>query len=225
MIRRDYILRMLQEFLEVLSRIRALKQGQLWREAAAALDPEFQRLLGSGADAVLGLSDTELLARLIRSDPPQATREKTFMLIALLKEAGEVATADGKDGSRYYVKAVHLLLELLAQGDILDCPEFVPRVDELVRTLEGVPLPVETQARLMQHFERSGEFAKAEDRLYGIAETAPGHPGLLEFGMAFYERLRRQGDDALLAGNLPRAELETGAAEWQARLGQPAARS
>jgi len=34
MIRRDYILRMIEEFIQALSRIRALKKDQLWSEAA-----------------------------------------------------------------------------------------------------------------------------------------------------------------------------------------------
>jgi len=69
MIRRDYILRMIEEFIQALSRIRALKKEQLWPEAAAILDEEFQRLIGGGARAVAGLSQTELIARLIRGEP------------------------------------------------------------------------------------------------------------------------------------------------------------
>jgi hypothetical protein len=36
MIRRDYILRMLAEFFEALSRIRSLQKGQKWGEASLA---------------------------------------------------------------------------------------------------------------------------------------------------------------------------------------------
>ena len=51
MIRRDYILRMIEEFMQALSRIRSLKQDQHWQEAAGALDEEFNRLIGEGAHA------------------------------------------------------------------------------------------------------------------------------------------------------------------------------
>ena len=67
MIRRDYILRMIQEFVQVLSRLKSLKRGQLWREAGGVLDQEFQRLTGAGAAAVAQLTDTELLARLSKA--------------------------------------------------------------------------------------------------------------------------------------------------------------
>jgi hypothetical protein len=43
-IRRDYILRMIEEFVQALARISALKKDRLWQEAAGVVDEEFQRL-------------------------------------------------------------------------------------------------------------------------------------------------------------------------------------
>src|SRR5438132_525575 len=64
MIRRDYILRMIEEFIQALARINSLKKTQRWDEASEALDAAFQRLVGEGAEAVTRLSETELLAKL-----------------------------------------------------------------------------------------------------------------------------------------------------------------
>jgi hypothetical protein len=83
--------------------------------------------------------------------------------------------------------------------------------------LHGSPLPLETQALLMQHYERSGEFAKAEDALFAMLEAEPGNAGLVNFGASFYKRLQGQSDAALAAGNLPRSELEAGLAELRKR--------
>ncbi|HEV2209521.1 MAG TPA: DUF6483 family protein [Verrucomicrobiae bacterium] len=218
MLRRDYILRMVDEFLEVLARIRGLKREQHWREAALATDDEFRKLVGSGADALLALSDTELLAKLIQSEPTQVTRDKTLMLATLLKERGDLAAGEGRDSVPYHLKALHLLLEVLARDEPDDCPEFVPRVDELVGALGTTAVPLATQARLMQHFERTGQFGKAEDRLYEMLEQEPDQAGLVEFGLAFYDRVAQHSDAALAEGNLPRAELEAGKGElWQRR--------
>jgi uncharacterized protein DUF6483 len=220
-IRRDYILRMLEEFFEVLSRLRSLKQGQLWKEAAGTLDEQFQKLVGADARAALKLTETELLARLIQGEPTQAVREKTQMLVALLKESGEVAAAEGRqeESGAFYVKALDLILDLLAQGEVSDRPEFVPPVDALVSALGGEALPLTTQVRLMQHYERSGQFAKAEDILFAILESHPHHPGLLEFGTRFYERLQHQSDSSLAAGNLPRTELPAGLQKLMTAVG------
>src|SRR5438552_12694541 len=96
MIRRDYFLRMIEEFMQVLARLSSLKQGQHWQQATETLDEAFQRLIGSGAAAVAGLSETELLARLIQGEPTQIVHQKTLLLTSLLKEAGDLAAAQNR---------------------------------------------------------------------------------------------------------------------------------
>src|SRR3989442_1727286 len=161
MIRRDYILRMIQEFMEALSRIRALKKGQRWQEASGTLDEEFQRLIGAGPEAVARLTETELLARLIQGDSTQTVRDKTLMLTSLLKEAGDVAVGQERleQGRSCYLKALHLLLETLARGAVFESRAFVPQVDEVVSNLHHAPLPPPTHALLIQHYERAARVA------------------------------------------------------------------
>jgi hypothetical protein len=112
---------------------------------------------------------------------------------------------------------LHLLLETLAREESFALPDFVPRVELFATALQGSPLPLETQALLMQHYERSGQFAKAEDALFAMFEAEPGNAGLVEFGASFYKRLQGQSDAALASGNLPRPELEAGLAELRTR--------
>lgn len=219
MIRRDYILRMIEEFIQALARIRSLKQGQHWNEASGELDAEFKKLIGDDLQAVARLSETELLARLMQDGPTHALREKTLVLTTLLKEAADVATEEGRqeDSRECYLKALHLLLDTLSRGEIFDCPEFVPKVELLRESLQTAPLPTRTHALLMQHYERSGEFAKAEDALFAMLDAEPDNNAIVEFGLAFYERLRAQSDAALNAANLPRAEVLEGLKDLQSR--------
>lgn len=219
MIRRDYILRMIEEFMQALSRIRSLKQGQHWNEASGKLDAELKKLIGDDVRAITRLSETELLARLMQDGPTHALREKTLVLTTLLKEAGDVATAADreKEGRECYLKALHLLLDTLGRGDVFDCPEFVPKVEMLKVALATAPLPARTHAMLMQHYERTGEFAKAEDALFAMLDAEPDNDAIVDFGIAFYQRLLSQGDATLSAANLPRAEAEEGLKELQAR--------
>lgn len=215
MIQRDYILRMLEDFFAVLSRIRALKQGQQWDKAGEELDSEFQRLVKAGPEAIADLSDTELMARLIQGEPTLVVRQKSAMLTSLLKEAGDIAAGRGETekSRRYYLKGLNLLLEVLATGDVGEFPEFAPRVEGFTAALGDSPLPLTTLARLMQHHERLGEFGKAENELFEMVEANPQNQGLLEFGIAFYERLAAKTDGQLEEGGLPRMELESGLAE------------
>ena len=134
MIRRDYILRMVAEFLELLSRIQSLKRDQRWQEARGTLEEQCRNFMGAGVLEIARLSETELLAKLIQGEPTQVVRDKVFILTRLLKEAGDVATGEGRlDESRtFYLKGLHLLLYTLAQGNAAEWPDFVPRVDMLV---------------------------------------------------------------------------------------------
>ncbi len=220
MIRRDYLLRMIAEFLELLSRLQSLKRGQLWGEATGLINAEFERLIGAGAEAVERLSETELLAKVIQGEPTQVVRDKTLMLTALLKEAGDAAAAQGREeqSRAFFLKGLHLLLDVLSQGEISDWPEFVPKVEVFTSAIGEGSLPVPTLARLMQHYERAGSFAKAEDALFDIVQADPRLPGLLEFGTSFYERIGRQKDRVLEEGNLPRPELEAGFQELRRAL-------
>jgi hypothetical protein len=219
MIRRDYILRMLAEFFETLSRIRSLQKGQNWNEASAAADKEFQRLISADAELASGLSETELLARLINGEPSLAVRDKTLMLAALFKEQGDIARGQGRieAGTACYLKGLHLLLGVLAHEGPAEFPEFVPRIETFLNALSDVSLPMTTQVMLMRHFEQSGEFGRAEDALFSMLEAEPENSALLDFGISFYERLQGKTDNALQEGNLPRTEIEAGLSQLLAR--------
>ncbi len=219
MIRRDYILRMIEEFIQVLARVNSLKKSQLWQEAGGVIDAEFQRLVGAGPQAVSKMTETEILAKIIQSEPTQVVHYKAGLLTALLHQAGEVATAQNQleEGRACYLKGLNLLLETLANWDTSDFPEFLPKVEVFVIALQDTPLPLTTQARLMQHYERIGAFGKAEDALFTLLETQPNEPKLLDFGIAFYQRLARQSDASLIAGNLARAEINAGISDLERR--------
>jgi len=208
---------MIQEFAEALARIRALKNGEQLGEASLLTETEFKRITGLDSESVLKLSETELLARLIQSEPLHAVREKMFFLTTLLKETGDIAAAEGRvDESRAcYLKGLHLLLDSLARGDGFEQPEFVPKVELFVGALDE--LPTHTDVLLMEHYERIGQFGKAEDCLFAILEADPKNQAVLEFGISFYERLLGHSDVRLADGNLPRAEVEAGLAELRAR--------
>jgi hypothetical protein len=201
----------------VISRLNSLKNGQLWLDAATELDEAFQKLIGTGTDGVATLGETELLARIIAGESTLAVREKTLVLVRMLKEAGDVEAGRGDDEKNRmaYLKGLHLLLHSVATGDLEDWPEFVPTVESLLLCLGDSPLPQATLAMLMQHYEMAGDYARAEDMLFAMAQSGPVDDTVRSFGETFYERLRGLTDDVLVRGRLPRAELDAGLAEWR----------
>jgi len=143
MVRRDYILRIIQEAAQLISRIRALKKEQRWSEAEGSLDTEVKSLVGVNVQTVAKLSQTELLALVIRGESTLAVKEKALILSALLNEAGDIATAQNRDeeSRSCYLKGLHLLLDALKEGDVFEFPEFVPRVEIFLSALKDSPLP------------------------------------------------------------------------------------
>lgn len=219
MIRRDYLLRQIEEFVAVLAKIAGLTKDQQWQAASALAAGEFQRLAGMDASEAVRLSGTELLARLIQGEPTRVVEAKAFMLATLLKTNGDLLASQGKlqESRRYYLKGLHLLLETFGRNEITEHPGFVPAVEAFLTGLRDAPLPLETGVMLMRHYEQAGEFAQAEDTLFDLLEAEPANAALLDFGTAFYRRLLGLSNDALAAGNLPRAEVEAGLAEVDKR--------
>ena len=211
MIRRDFILRMIEEWGRALAQIRALRQGGRAQEAREAVDAECQKLTALGVAGILRLSDTELLARVSEEQLAQTVHLRTLAVITLLREAAEITSAERPVEAREIsLRALLLLLEVLAQENSGDFPEFVPKVEALVTALQAEPLPPQTLVLLMRHYEETGQYAKAEDALYSLLDALGADREVVGFGRAFYERVLRHSDAVLLAGNLPRKEAEQG---------------
>ena len=220
MIRRDYIVDQIERFAAVLAEILGFTKKAEWENASATATEEFQRLTGVDAPQALRMSDTELLARLIQGEPTHVAESKVFMLATLFKATGDVMAGQGRtqESRQHYLKGLHLLLDTLDRTAIGERPDFVPAVEAFVIGLGGSPLPTKTNAMLMRHYERAGEFGKAEDALFALAEAEPPGAELLEFGAAFYQRLLGRSDAALIAGNLSRAEAQAGLADFRAKM-------
>jgi hypothetical protein len=222
MIRRDYILRMIEKIVQVLMGVREKMSEHNEVEAEQMLDQVFRELVGLGPLEVSRLSEMELLALLMKDDPTQVLREKSLLLVALLEEAARLRTAQGKseESETCRIKALDLLLSIQLQDVDLELPAFVPRIgamhDELSEA--GVTLPLRTLAALWRQYERTGAFARAEDVLFKLLEAEPENTALHSEGRAFYERLLRESDASLEAGNLPRKEVEAGLAELGTRM-------
>jgi hypothetical protein len=219
MLRRDYILRLIEEFGRALARILDEKQRNLWPEARASIQDQVRALTGTDLDGVASLTDTELLDCLMKTGDFRGAGPKPLLLARVLLEATDPNLPQSPDTARALrLKALHLLLYAALHGEVHDWPEFVPTIEGVVRQFEPGSLPLHTHALLMQHFERAGDFAQAENALFAMADLAGDYPALQALGLAFYQRLLAKPDNALENGNLPRAEVEAGQREFRERI-------
>lgn len=223
MIRRDYLLRMIEEFARALARLRRRKEAGDWSGAGQMIEEELRGLFGGTRECLLQFSESELLARLLAGEPTASVRDRTLALAALLKEAGDIAVAEERpqEARIFHLKGLNLLLHALAVNDPAELPEFAPTI-ELFRTALGEEgLPTRTEALLMMHYERLGAWSLAEDSLFRLAAADPDNDAVYDLGAEFYARLRGKDDETLVRGDLPRGELEEGFAELQRTLRRP----
>lgn len=218
MMRQDYILRMIEQIGQMIARILHHRSIDDVPAAREEVNQGLQDLLGLTVDEVLEEADRSLLSRCLDGGPSLLARQRALALIALLNQEAENCGAQGNAARAElcHLKCLTLLLECPPAPEVAD-PEFVPRVERLLLGLEKVSLPLGTQGAIMYHFERVGDFARAEDWLFRMRDASNSDPAVLELGDSFFKRLRGLSDVELEAGNLPREEVLSGQREWQAR--------
>jgi hypothetical protein len=215
MIRKDYILRLIEQFGVLWARLLTQLRSGLLHDARATLDLAYQQLLGLDGDMVRARSSGELLARLRFGAEPEVGHERSAMLSALLAADGERAVGQGQPdlGATFYQKALDIALALRIGQPDAPLPDYAPEVERLVDALRDYDLPFDTNRLLLQYYKLRGAFAKAEDALFDLLGQAPGSPNVAALGEGFYDRLERRSDAELRAGDFSRDEIAAGREE------------
>ncbi|MCG8352726.1 MAG: DUF6483 family protein [Chloroflexales bacterium] len=216
MIRDDYVMRMIKQFAQIVAYILGLRRSNQYPLALISIDNALRELLGLGSESVARLSDSELLALVKFSAQSELWRERGAILATLLQEEGNILVLQEQPeaGQQRHLRALQVLLEVVIDTDQAPLPNYTPSVEELLEILHDIQLPVKTSAALIHYYEQAQAYSKAEDLLFELRNAHPNDADISAFGLAFYERLRQQSDDDLIAGNLPRDEVEASLAEW-----------
>jgi len=220
MLREDYILSWIRRYLQWMAELFGLVRAQNHELALRRIDMILRTLLEVGPDSVTKLTDGEILARLTLGDPPQLVQEKFVVLAAVLEQLGIVFLDKNQPeiARDCFVKALHLIVGLKLRGSTPQLLEHAPTLERLTERLRHMVVPERTWASLMLLFEREGKYAKAEDALFTLLDSAPDNREAIELGIEFYKRLGVLSDEALEAGDLPRTEVSSGLAELEQRL-------
>lgn len=215
MYQRDYIMRMIEQLGQFLTRILGLKEAKKFDAARMEIDRAGKILLGLDMSLIRVLTDEKIISLL---QPTGSLDSGRCLLIAeLLREEGEICKLQGKDDERYscYSKSLSLFLEALAVNAHFRTQEYLAKIDLLIAYLKQTTLPAHIDEKLFRYFEMTGEYARAENLLFQLIEA--DHPGMLEEGIRFYQRLLAKTDSGLEQGNLPREEVEEGLRVLQGR--------
>ncbi|ANS75813.1 hypothetical protein AWM70_15480 [Paenibacillus yonginensis] len=207
MLRRDYLVRMIEDMTEAVGAIFGLKQQKKHTEALWEVDDLFKRHFRLNSQLLNSLSVKDIIDMFRLGDKVEA--DKLQSMARLMKEEGliylELNNSD--EGLKRLMKALHLFIYSVFHGADKELWSVDKEVSGVLEAIKGYRLPVETEKLLFRYEEQEQRFDKAEDCLFRLRKD--GEIGREE-AAAFYERLLKLDDETLEQGGLPREEVLEG---------------
>lgn len=202
----DFLTRVQEQLARTLTRARQLGSAGRTDEALAALHDAQRSIVGLDSDLLRRIGSADLLLLLGGAGTPDT--EKCLQCAELLAAEVELRAARGEADPAGAQKALDLLLNALDAE-----PGFAPHYEEYLRALTrglGNAVPLHTQEALVSAYTHAGRFDEAENWLYRLLDAEP--EAAQARAEAFYRELLVLDDGVLLAGGLPRDEVEEGLA-------------
>ncbi len=219
MIHRDYIMRMLELFAASIAKILGLKEQKQYIEAVAEIDRAGELFFGMDFKLIKLLSDTDLI-RLLRSGG-FLDIDKCGVLAELLRQEAEILGLQNKHDEclARQTTALSLFLEGFLQSEKMRGSEIILKIEGLIEKTRTIEFPIDVKRKLFSYYENSGKFHKAEDVLFELPVTGPKE--MYDEGIAFFERLACKPDHELIAGQLPREEVQRGLEDFKKQYQSP----
>lgn len=214
MLRRDYLVRMIEEMTEVLGKVFNLKQERKFTEALWQMDDLYKKQFRLSSDLLRSLSAKDITEMFHTGGKLEA--DKLQNLAYLMKEEGELLHASGEkdEGILTLMKSLHLYLEASRGGADPLLWQLDEQIDNLMINLNQYRLPKVTEELRLQYEEGKGRYGRAEDIIYVMLQE---QWMTNEEGIAFYERLLTLNEDKLAQGGLPIDEVNEGLNQLRAQ--------
>lgn len=211
MIQRDFIMRMVQQFVAALLRVINLRtEGQV-EEANKAIEQAYRSALGCGSEFIESLSSDEML-NMMRSGI--FSPEQLLIAARLIEE--QAAGEEESDSADRLAKSLHLYLGVFAGPGSIILAEHAERIDLLVERIAVEQLTQQTLLLGVSYYASVGSFDRAESMLFHAADQEPHSSEVVACGRAFYRDLEALPDDRLTGGGLPREEMMQGRLDFDA---------
>ncbi|MBQ4901978.1 hypothetical protein KB559_24500 [Paenibacillus sp. Marseille-P2973] len=213
MLRKDYLVRMIEEMTEIIGKVFDLKQQKKWIEALWELDELYKKQFRLNSRLIGSLGAKDIVELMRTGGTVEA--DKLQSLARLVKEEGEIYSQTGQSDESIFrlMKALHLYLAAGQHGTDRTLWNLDGEVRELLTRLQGYRLPPDTERLLLSYEESEGRYDQAENALYRLFQDGVA---TIEEGIAFYERLLLIDRERLEQGGLPEQEVREGLQSWMA---------
>lgn len=215
MFENDFIMRMVHQLTQVLVRIFKKIEGEKIDEAYLEMQAACKRFLGLDLDYLLNLSNQDLIN--IFGKDGKIDSEKSYIIAQMLFfEANIREKKNDISSGELYTRSLELFLKSLPEIDETLKYDTVSTIDRILLKTRDQDLSKGIYKLLISYYEDKGEFAKAEDCIFELAEI--GCEDALEIGESFYSSLLDRTDTELKHGNLSRIEAKEGLEELRAKF-------
>lgn len=214
MIQRDYIMRLIEQFFQVLKRVLSYREEKRYAEALTATRKAYKAFIGVDA----GFVDSQSAQGLIEMGrsglfgPEQLT-----MTAKLLREEAEAL--EGLEvpieANNRRIKALTLFFEMFLSDQAPRLNVFREDADALLAQLEQTGLPLDLARRAPLWHEQQSRLGDAEDAWFRLADAVEAGDRTMFEGEEFYARLQGLSDEELGQGGLERDEVADGKQAWR----------
>jgi hypothetical protein len=207
MIRSDYFMRQIEQFVNALAEIIFGKKNK--QETLLELDKIAKNYLGLDIAIIESMSFNQL--KTVFEIDINQYHMKCFMAAELLYKKFKTERLD-IDSSMInlenYLKSFELYFEAIQDNKYFQNLNVYDRMNELIKVISKYQIVPNIKFKIMRFFEISGNFAAAEDMLFDLIDEK--YNRIQEEGIKFYTRLLDLSDSKLAMGNLPREEVYEG---------------
>jgi hypothetical protein len=216
MIRKDFIMRMIQQLSNFIAKIITNKNAENYDEALRNIDSAFENILGLNFNLLDTLSADDIAELLGISKDKSMGSMKCVVAARLLKEKAEVQKVLKKDDSvtlLYYQKALILYLHGMPNMGYSeqDTTTYYDDIEYIADKL-GSSISAELMYKLFCIYRSNERYDKAENWLFRLNEAQ--YPGILNIGRAFFKELSTVDEHKLRSGNMTKEEIDEGLADF-----------
>src|SRR5438876_5874628 len=176
MIRRDYVMRMVQELTQALARVLFLKKAHQYPQAVQEIERVLMKFWNLTSEQIKLLPLDEWIELCRKEEGPMG--EKLVGLADLFREQDELlAVAESQatspadetlpgESERSAALSLGLYLEAVTSPEMVISVDLLAKIDQLIQRTRDVRLPAEVLKRLLRYYETRGMLDKAEDALF-----------------------------------------------------------
>ena len=199
MIQQDYIMRMIEQLVQVLAKLLFNKEAKNYNDALNDIDIASKTIVGLDFKLLEELSAKDIKSLLALKKDDSKVNIKLIIIAKLIKEKTEILKLTSPDNPKIipnYQKAISLYLEgiLNNKNTEIDLSRFYQDIEEIENILKD-EINTEIRFNLFKFYDHSGNTAKAGKELIKLKEM--NYPDIEKVGINFFKKLEKLSKEDL----------------------------